>query len=75
MPNRQAVARQRSIDTGLGRYRQQGRYGISRQHANQQAKEDQHLDRHLHVAWRLMRRVFGQVDRLTIEKHVVDETQ
>ena len=75
MPDGQAVLRQLATQGRSGGGGQQRRYRVGWHDADQQAEEHQHLDRHLHVARRLVRRVFGQVDRLAIEEHVVNETQ
>ena len=75
MPDRQTVTWHITAQGGGSGSSQQRCHGIGRNNPHQQAEEHQNLHRHLHVARRFMRRVMRQVDRLAVEKHVVDKAQ
>ena len=74
VPDRQIVFRRRFLQDAGGRHRENGLHGQGWQDTHQQADGRQHLHRNLHPARRLVRG-FGQIDRLAVEEHVVNEAQ
>jgi len=74
VPYLEVIGRQRRLQDGAGRGRQQTADRPGREYADHQAQQYQHLDRYAHPARRLVR-LARQVDRLAIEEHIVDEAR
>ena len=75
MPYGQAVVRNVTAQAAGNSRSQQRCDSVGRQGTHQQAKQHEDLNGNLHVPRRLMRRIFGQVDRFAVEKHVMHEAQ
>ena len=75
MPDGQVILRQLAPQGSGGRHRQQPGHGDRREHPHRHTQRHQNLHRHLHIARRFMGRVFGQIDGLTVEEHVVNKAR